>query len=83
MFRLDDLEARLESSQWFGWAPAQDRCLAGDAGGLNGSVVRVTNVTVRGAVVQGPTPTTCAEVAAEAAARKKAGLRGAAMELLF
>ena len=74
--------AVLESSQWFGWAPAQDRCPAGDAGGLNGSVVRVTNVTVRGAVVQGPTPTTCAE-AAEAAARKKAGLRGAAMELLF
>ncbi|KAH8080453.1 hypothetical protein JL720_9149 [Aureococcus anophagefferens] len=37
--------AVLESSQWFGWAPAQDRCPAGDAGGLNGSVVRVTNVT--------------------------------------
>lgn len=51
--------AVIESSQWFGWAPAESQCPSGDKGGLTSSFVKIFNVTVSGTVLQGPEPTKC------------------------
>jgi len=56
---MQSIGAVIESSQWFGWAPAQDQCPAGDAGNLANSELKITNVKVQGIVVQGPEPTKC------------------------
>jgi hypothetical protein len=56
---MKSIGAVIESSQWFGWAPAEDRCPSGDASGLDGSHVEIKNVKVLGTVVQGPVPTKC------------------------
>lgn len=56
---MNSLGAVIESSQWFGWAPAEDQCPKGDISGLNHSRVTISNLVVRGSVVQGPTPQLC------------------------
>jgi hypothetical protein len=56
---MKSIGAVIESSQWFGWAPAEDRCPSGDVSGLAGSHFEIKNVKVLGTVVQGPVPTKC------------------------
>jgi hypothetical protein len=56
---MQSIGAVIESSQWFGWAPAQDECPQGDKSGLPNSRVAIKNVKVLGAVVKGPTPNPC------------------------
>merc|ERR1711871_1130201 len=53
--------AAIESSQWFGWAPAESKCPSGSKDGLANSSLRISNVTVVGQVVQGPQPTKCTD----------------------
>merc|ERR1712070_312933 len=47
------------SSQWFGWAPAQDSCPKGSKDELSSSMFTVSNVRIYGSVKQGPEPTKC------------------------
>jgi len=56
---MTSIGAAIESSQWFGWAPAQGQCPSGSAGNLPGSVLKISNVRVQGTVVQGPEPSKC------------------------
>ena len=56
---MKSIGAVIESSQWFGWAPAQDQCPAGSKDQLPNSVVKISDVKVQGEVVQGPVPTKC------------------------
>tara|TARA_B110000208_G_C11687619_1_gene401116 strand:+ start:131 stop:1063 length:933 start_codon:yes stop_codon:yes gene_type:complete len=56
---MKSIGAAIESSQWFGWAPAENDCPKGDVSGLATSVVTISNVRVSGVVVQGPIPTVC------------------------
>merc|ERR1719378_213049 len=49
--------AVIYSSEWQGWVPVQD---CGTSGDLPGSHFTVRNLKVKGAVVQGPTPRSCA-----------------------
>lgn len=44
------------SSQWQGWVPGGSKCGSGD---LGSSVFVVSNVKIRGNVVQGPEPNKC------------------------
>eukprot|EP00937_MAST-01D_sp_MAST-1D-sp2_P005663 g5663.t1 len=60
---MQSIGAVLESSQWFGWAPAESSCPGGDQSGLAESRLKISNVRVSGAVVQGPAPTKCAPAA--------------------
>jgi hypothetical protein len=57
---MKSIGAVIESSQWFGWAPAEDQCPTGSKDALDTSFLAITNVKVQGAVVQGPEPTKCA-----------------------
>jgi len=57
---MASIGAVIESSQWFGWAPAESDCPTGDKSGLDHSVLSISNVVVNGTVVQGPVPSTCA-----------------------
>jgi len=57
---MESIGACIESSQWFGWAPAESSCPSGDRSGLDASVVSISNVRVNGTIVQGPTPSKCA-----------------------
>eukprot|EP01004_Peranema_trichophorum_P003138 NODE_2143_length_1672_cov_100.601033_g1832_i0.p1 GENE.NODE_2143_length_1672_cov_100.601033_g1832_i0~~NODE_2143_length_1672_cov_100.601033_g1832_i0.p1 ORF type:complete len:456 (-),score=103.54 NODE_2143_length_1672_cov_100.601033_g1832_i0:239-1606(-) len=56
---MQTIGAVIESSQWFGWVPAENMCPRGNSGALGGSFVRVMNVKVKGKVVQGPVPNKC------------------------
>jgi len=56
---MQSIGAVIESSQWFGWAPAENQCPAGSDDKLPQSVVKISNVKVQGVVVQGPEPTKC------------------------
>ena len=56
---MTSIGASIESSQWFGWAPAESSCPKGDKSGLASSVVVISNVRVSGVVVQGPPPSLC------------------------
>jgi len=56
---MQSVGAVIESSQWFGWAPAKGQCPAGSKGGLPNSYVKIKGVKVQGTVVQGPEPTKC------------------------
>lgn len=56
---MRSIGAVIESSQWFGWAPAGSQCPGGSGSGLYGSQLKISNVKVRGKVVQGPVPTKC------------------------
>ena len=56
---MASIGASIESSQWFGWAPAESDCPKGDKSGLASSVVVISNVRVSGVVVQGPPPSLC------------------------
>lgn len=48
--------AVIYSSQWQGWVPGGNRCGSGD---LQSSSYAVSNVKIRGSVVQGPEPKLC------------------------
>jgi len=56
---MNSIGAVIESSQWFGWAPAQDSCPRGSKDQLDSSKMAVSNVRVYGSVKQGPEPTKC------------------------
>lgn len=56
---MNSIGAIIESSQWFGWVPAQDSCPRGSRDRLAGSRFTISNVRVTGKVVQGPKPTKC------------------------
>lgn len=56
---MNSIGAVIESSQWFGWAPAQDSCPTGTKDKLSNSKFAVSNVRVSGQVKQGPEPTKC------------------------
>jgi hypothetical protein len=49
--------AQIQSSQWVGWVPGGNQCPGG--GNLGGSRFTVSNLVVKGSVVQGPQPTKC------------------------
>jgi len=50
--------AVIYSSLWTGWVPVED-CGSGAGGELANSSFAVSNLTLMGSVVQGPTPTRC------------------------
>jgi len=50
--------AVIYSSLWIGWVPVDD---CGSSGDLDSSHFSVSNMKINGAVVQGPTPTKCAD----------------------
>jgi hypothetical protein len=52
--------AVIESSQWFGWAPAHDSCPKGSNDTLANSHFSISNVNVMGSVLQGLEPAKCA-----------------------
>jgi len=56
---MSSIGAVIESSQWFGWAPAQDSCPKGSKDKLPNSHFAISNVRVMGTVKQGPEPTKC------------------------
>jgi hypothetical protein len=56
---MTSIGAVIESSQWFGWAPAQDSCPTGSKDKLDSSHFAISKVRVMGKVVQGPEPTKC------------------------
>jgi len=56
---MQSIGAVIESSQWFGWAPAQGQCPGGSKDQLPNSNLKISNVRVQGTVVQGPEPTKC------------------------
>jgi hypothetical protein len=56
---MNSIGAVIESSQWFGWVPAQDSCPRGSKDQLSSSKFAVSNVRVYGTVKQGATPTKC------------------------
>jgi hypothetical protein len=56
---MNSIGAAIESSQWFGWAPAQSSCPKGRKDSLSKSHFTISNVRVMGAVKQGPEPTKC------------------------
>jgi hypothetical protein len=56
---MQTIGAVIESSQWFGWAPAESSCPTGSKDGLTTSHFALTNVKVMGSVVQGPQPAKC------------------------
>jgi len=49
--------AQIQSSQWVGWVPGGNQCPGG--GDLGGSSFTVSNLVVKGTVVQGPEPKKC------------------------
>lgn len=49
--------AQIQSSQWTGWVPGADQCPGG--GNLGASSFTISNVIVKGSVVQGPEPKKC------------------------
>merc|ERR1712039_981084 len=49
--------AIIYSSEWTGWVPVDD---CGTSGDLASSHFSVSNLKIKGSVVQGPTPTKCA-----------------------
>jgi len=49
--------AQIQSSQWVGWVPGAGQCPGG--GNLGASRFTVSNLVVKGSVVQGPEPTRC------------------------
>lgn len=49
--------AQIQSSQWVGWVPGADQCPGG--GNLGGSSFTISNLIVKGTVVQGPEPQKC------------------------
>jgi len=56
---MSSIGAVIESSQWFGWAPAQGSCPKGSKDQLPTSKFAVSNVRVMGTVKQGPDPAKC------------------------
>ena len=56
---MQTIGAVIESSQWFGWAPAEDQCPTGSKDSLPNSHLKISNVRVVGKVIQGPEPTKC------------------------
>jgi len=55
--KMREYGAKIESSQWVGWVPAQNQCPYG--GNLQGSSFSVNNVRIHGRWVWGPKPTQC------------------------
>merc|ERR1712151_844942 len=49
--------AVIYSSEWEGWVPVED---CGTHGNLGGSHFSISNLRIKGSIVQGPNPTRCA-----------------------
>lgn len=58
---MDSRGAQIQSSQWVGWVPGADQCPGG--GNLGGSTFTVSNLVVKGSVVQGAEPRKCGQSA--------------------
>merc|ERR1712151_1044077 len=49
--------AVIYSSEWEGWVPVED---CGTHGNLGGSHFSISNLRIKGSIMQGPNPTRCA-----------------------
>jgi len=56
---MNSLGGVIESSQWFGWAPATNKCPHGTHDDIHHSRVSISNVRVFGTTKQGPEATLC------------------------
>lgn len=52
--------AQIQSSQWVGWVPGGDQCPSG--GSVDGSSFTITNLRVKGSIVQGAEPKKCTQL---------------------
>jgi len=52
--------AVIYSSEWSGWVPVEE---CGTSGNLPGSYFSVSNLRIKGSIVQGPTPRACGGIA--------------------
>ena len=68
---MKSVGAVIESSQWYGWVPMENECPKTGGEGLDGSILKITDVVVVGEVMQGPEPAECAGLVASS------NLRGA------
>merc|ERR1711862_928060 len=57
---MNNLGAQIQSSQWTGWVPGAGECPGGSD--LGGSSFTISNLVVKGTVVQGPEPKKCSSV---------------------
>jgi len=58
--------AQIQSSQWVGWVPGQNECPGG--GNLDASQFTISNLVVKGSVVQGKQPTKCKDIVSDSTA---------------